>query len=76
MPVDLNDEAYTWDENGRLTKLNIAKCKLYGILSCEGLPALTYLNCGDNEITGLDVSKNTELEVLVLDHSQVSRHNY
>ncbi len=64
MPVDLNDEVYTWDESGRLTELHIAKCKLQGELSCEGLSALTYLDCSYNELSSLGVSQNPELTYL------------
>lgn len=72
MPVDLNDEAYTWDENGRLTELRIAECNLQGELSCEGLSALMYLDCRFNELISLDVSKNTNLMELHCHHNKIS----
>ena len=72
MPVDLNDEAYTWDENGRLTELRIGNCKLQGGLSCEGLTALTYLDCAYNELSSLDVSNNTGLTYLNCQNNELS----
>ena len=53
MPTDLNNADYTWDENGRLTALNIRECNLQGELSCAGLPALTHLNCNGTQISSL-----------------------
>lgn len=37
-------------------------CNLQGEISFEGLTALESLFCGNNKITSLDVSENTELE--------------
>lgn len=63
IPADWEDtDHYTWDENGRLTEINWRYEKtLKGNLSLEGLTALIRLNCEGNELTGLDISKNTEL---------------
>ncbi len=72
MSTDLNDSDYTWDENGRLTALNIRDHNLKGELSCAGLPSLTSLDCSNNEISSLDVSKNTALENLYCVHNEIS----
>ena len=72
LPVDVNDGAYNWDENGRLTGLRIAKCKLQGELSCEELSALMYLDCRYNQLSSLDVSKNTKLMELYCNDNKIS----
>ena len=75
MPVDLNDEAYMWDEKGRLTELMIANCKLQGAFSCEGLPSLRKLDCSHNQLSSLDVSNNIELDYLNCNHNELSSLN-
>ena len=74
IPSDWNDlEHYTWDENGRLTEINWRFEKtLKGNLSLEGLTALTHLNCEGNELTGLDISKNTELMVVCCSNNELT----
>ena len=72
MSTDLDDYHYTWDENGRLTELNVSMKSLKGELSCAGLPALKYLDCNDNEISSLDVSQNPTLERLDCDSNKIS----
>lgn len=58
---DLNDSSYTWDKNGRLTAIDWELVALRGNISMEGLSALTSLNCAQNSMSSLDVSKNTAL---------------
>lgn len=64
---------YTWDKNGRLKKISWPNCKLKGTLSCEGLSALTSLNCHRNELTSLNMSKNTVLTSLDCSNNQLSK---
>jgi hypothetical protein len=54
----------TWNSDGRITELHIIS-KITGTsLDCSALTALTYLSCGDNNLSTLDVSKNTALTYL------------
>lgn len=61
---NLNDSSYTWDKNGRLTAIDWEFVSLCGDISMEGLSALTSLNCAQNSMSSLDVSKNTSLTYL------------
>lgn len=73
MPTDLDNEAYVWDENGRLTELYLRYCHLQGEFSCAGLPALTSLYCSySDNLSSLDVSKNTALTTLYCDWNNLS----
>ncbi|MDE5778342.1 MAG: Ig-like domain-containing protein, partial [Lachnospiraceae bacterium] len=74
VPTDLDASAYTWDEkNGRLTGINWPTCKLQKTLSFEGLTALTDLDCYSNQLSKLDVSKNTLLERLSCGSNQLTK---
>lgn len=74
IPSDWNDsEHYTWDENGRLTEINWRFEKtLKGNLSLEGLTELNHLNCEGNELTGLDISKNTKLTMICCSSNELT----
>ena len=58
--LDINGPLFT--EEGKLTDLS-------GI---EWFTGLTYLSCNDNNLTELDVSKNTALETLECDSNQLT----
>lgn len=64
MPVNLDDKAYVWSEEGRLTGLYLSSCNLSGSLSLAGLDALEKLGCYNNQLTNLDISKNPLLKSL------------
>jgi hypothetical protein len=67
-----NEDYYTWTD-GRLTGINWNCRNLRGNLSFATLTELSVLDCGANwEMTGLDVSKNTKLEVLTLASSKLN----
>ena len=55
-----NSKQYTW-KNGRLVGIDWRKVELKGELSTEKFSALHYLYCNNNQLTSLDVTKNTEL---------------
>lgn len=55
-----NSEQYTW-KNGRLVGIDWRKVELKGELSTEKFSALHYLYCNNNQLTSLDVTKNTKL---------------
>jgi hypothetical protein len=52
------------DTNKRITELNISSKKLTGTLDLSGLTSLTYLSCGYNSLTSLNISGLTALEQL------------
>ena len=70
--TDLDDESYTWDENGRLTEIDWWYSGLQGTLSIDGLTALTDLDCSDNQLSSLDVSNCTALTCLECSDNQIS----
>ena len=55
-----NSKQYTW-KNGRLVGIDWRKVELKGELSTEKFSALHYLYCNNNQLTSLDVTKNTKL---------------
>ena len=58
--TDLNKTSqYIWDEKGRLTELHWNKKKLKGSLSLKKFPSLTVLECRQNELTNLNLGKNS-----------------
>ena len=59
---DIDDSwTYDWNEAGRLYSITWDGDGLKGSLSLEGLEALQRFDCDDNDLTSLDVSKNTKL---------------
>ncbi|MCI8308297.1 MAG: hypothetical protein HFH14_09635 [Lachnospiraceae bacterium] len=61
---DINSFDYVWNENGRLTEIHWYLSELKGNLSFCSLPALEYICVGENNLTGLDVSRNENLQEL------------
>lgn len=57
----------------RIEFLLLRETNLKGSMSLAGLDRLTYLVCGKNKITELDVSKNTELNCLDIDNNELTR---
>ena len=55
-----NSWQYTW-ENGRLVGIDWRYVGLKGELSTEKFSALHYLYCNNNQLSSLDVTKNTKL---------------
>ena len=55
-----NSKQYTW-KNGRLVGIDWRKVELKGELSTEKFSALHYLYCNNNQLSSLDVTKNTKL---------------
>ena len=68
------------DSNGRLSAAEIANvteisCGGWGLTSLKGIeffPNLTYLSCWENQLTELDVSKNTALKELFCFSNQLT----
>lgn len=59
-----NSYQYVWDEDGNLTEIYWTYKNLSGEISFEEFPFLEYLSCSNNDITKIDISKNTELKTL------------
>ena len=64
--------AVTWNEAGRLVKLNIYGIGLKGMLDVSGLSALEILNCVQNQLTGLNVNGLTSLKELYCFENQLA----
>ena len=58
------DGQLTRDERNAVTKLDIADCDMADLTGIGFFSQLKELYCGDNKLTSLDLSKNTELLVL------------
>ena len=71
----MNSSSYTWNSKGRLTGIYWDNCKLKGSISFAGLTKLTALSCSFNQLTSLDISKNTALKQLYCDNNQLSKLN-
>jgi Leucine Rich Repeat. len=52
--------------------LDVSHCEIKSLKGIEFFTALTYLNCYDNLLTSLDVSKNTALDYLYCDNNQLT----
>ena len=68
----IDDGQYEW-ENGRLISICWENTNLSGELNVTGLTALTNLECSENELSGLDVSKNVFLKTLNCSRNHIGR---
>ena len=73
--TNLNDKSYKWSKSGRLTEIVWDKSQLQGNLSFAGLSALTDVECPQNQLKQLDVSKNKALIKLDCFDNQLSQLN-
>lgn len=73
---DIDDSwSYRWNNAGRLTGIDWDNDELSGKLSLQDFPALQSLSCNGNELTSLDVSKNTALRVLECTNNELTTLN-
>lgn len=72
---DLDSDEYTWSEKGNLIRIQWDKKNVQGDLSLREFPRLSTLYCYENQITGLDIIKNTELAELVCSSNQITSLN-
>lgn len=72
---NLDSWQYIWSPDGRLTHIDWGYCNLTGRLSLASLPKLTDLACYGNELTSLDLSKNTALTGLYCYSNRLSSLN-
>ena len=70
--TDLDSNAYTWDNTGRLIGLYWHKTGITGSLEMSEFTALLNLSCGNNQLMALDISKNIALKDLSCDYSQLT----
>lgn len=70
LSTDMDGYIYTWDGDGRLTGINWYGLK--GTVSFSGLPKLQWIVCDDGKLTGVDVTKNTELTSLECGKNKLS----
>ncbi|MGI6726498.1 MAG: Ig-like domain-containing protein [Christensenellales bacterium] len=77
VPGEWNEKVkWTGDANNkRVYLLNLDKAGLTGTLDVSGLTALTYLYCGNNQLTGLNVSGLSALIVLYCNGNQLTGLN-
>jgi Leucine-rich repeat (LRR) protein len=59
-----SDGVLTDQEVSEITSLEVSYRSISSLKGIEFFTALTYLDCGDNQLTSLDVSKNTALKFL------------
>lgn len=70
LPENLDTAPYQWDENGRLTQINWAyDYSISGNLGLSELTALEIMHFEHNQLSSLDVSKNTLLSYLRFDEN-------
>lgn len=67
LPANLDNERYTWDGSGSLTRLDWSDCGLKGDISLKGIVSLTYFDCRGNAVSNLDMSGCTRLWYLYSD---------
>ena len=71
---DLDSNQYKWDKKTkRLIGIVWDNCGLSGSISFSGLNELKDLYCQNNELTKLDVSKNTKLTILHCDDNKLTK---
>ena len=72
---NLNSKQYEWTEidgEMRLTSVDWFCVEVQGEISFAGLSELRYLRCSSNQLTKLDISKNTKLETLDCNNNQLN----
>lgn len=62
--TDGNDKYYTQDQIDAITSINCPGRGISNLTGIEHFTALTYLHCGNNKLSELDVSANTALTYL------------
>lgn len=71
LPEGFNDMRCTWDDSGRLIKLDLQDCRLSGTLDVSGLDALEVLLCQNNALAALNVSGCESLRYLVCVNNKI-----
>ena len=66
------DGELTKDEIANVTEIDVREQEIRSLKGIEFFTALTYLNCDNNQLTTIDVSKNTALTYLGCDGNQLT----
>ncbi|HAX94650.1 MAG TPA: hypothetical protein DCY25_12075, partial [Bacteroidales bacterium] len=66
------DGSISFSEAADVKELNIYYCDIFDLSGLEWFVNLETLRCGDNEFTEIDVSGNTSLKYLDIEHNKVS----
>ena len=69
---DVLDDYVITDSINTVTTLDVSNDSISDLTGIEGFIALTYLNCGDNQLDSLDVSNNTALTNLYCNDNQLT----
>lgn len=72
LPDDPEDYNYDW-EKGKLIGINWSFCELKGTVSFSDFTGLKYLQCGDNQLTKVDVSGCKKLETFDCGNNQLKK---
>ena len=68
--IDLDQDGYlNTQEIAAVWELNVASQNIYSLKGIEFFNALRHLNCDDNHLEALDLSKNTRLKELFCDNN-------
>ena len=67
-----SDGILTLDEISKITKIEVSVSNISSLKGIEHFTALTSLDCGGNQLTTLDVSKNTALKYLICSNTRLT----
>jgi Leucine-rich repeat (LRR) protein len=70
------DENYPKAERKNITELRIRQKNLEGHLNLQDFVSLEFLDCSQNQLTSLDLSKNLKLEVVNIYDNKIIRADY
>lgn len=70
------DQNYPKEERNNITELRVRQKKLEGHLDLQDFVNLEFLDCSRNQLTSLDLSKNTKLEVVNIYDNRISCNEY
>lgn len=68
-----NKNMYEWDDSGRLVTIHWIRCNLKGAVSFASLPTLEEITLSLNQLTGIDVTKNKNLECLYFEGNRIAK---
>ena len=69
---DVLDDSVLTENISGVTELYVGEKEISDLTGIEGFTALTYLNCGSNQLTSLDMSSNTALTAMNCGSNQLT----
>ena len=66
------DGIITGDEINSITRLDVRKKNISNLTGIEHFTAMTYLDSGANQLSTIDISKNTALRILYCNYNQLT----